>query len=303
MRLKEVESKLRNASNINGLLGLKTMNDGYKIDNLNGLKELIPHIENIPAYKNEIEEIKSSSIYRTTQDSLILNQEDALNLYNLSKHIAFSRSSLLLVFSNLLPPSEDNSISIKLPEPSDYESLIKTMSVFQKSMTPLVIHEDIGGCMKIKNWETGSFWIELVLGTPLAIAVISSLAWSAAVVSKKMTEGKLLEQQVRSLAIKNDSLEDILESQKKMTKTLTENEANSILTSHYKDHSPEHFERVRSTIKTFAQLIQDGAEINPSLVAPENVQNLFPDYKNIGLIESKIARLEKSPKDTSENEV
>ena len=50
-------------------------------------------------------------------------------------------------------------------------------------------------------------------------------------------------------------------------------------------------ERVKYTIKEFAEMIEKGAEIHPALQAPESVQNLFRDFKNVSKIESKIKQL------------
>ncbi|WP_238582276.1 hypothetical protein, partial [Cellvibrio sp. OA-2007] len=57
--------------------------------------------------------------------------------------------------------------------------------------------------------------------------------------------------------------------------------------------------RVESSIKTLAKLIQQGAEVHPSLMAPESVKNLFPDYKKIDSITSQIKRLEKLPSENN----
>jgi hypothetical protein len=41
-----------------------------------------------------------------------------------------------------------------------------------------------------------------------------------------------------------------------------------------------------------SELIQKGVEIQPSLHTPENVSNLFPNYKLLNLIESKTKQIE-----------
>lgn len=40
-----------------------------------------------------------------------------------------------------------------------------------------------------------------------------------------------------------------------------------------------------------AELIGKGTEIHPSLMAPENVANLFPEISKLPLIESRIKKL------------
>ena len=101
----------------------------------------------------------------------------------------------------------------------------------------------------------------------------------------------MLEQQVRGLKVKNDSLEDILKAQKAETKLMISAEAQHIDSEHFKEKAPENIERIKNSITTFADLIGRGAEIHPALVAPENVTNLFPDPTKLINIESKIKKL------------
>jgi hypothetical protein len=39
------------------------------------------------------------------------------------------------------------------------------------------------------------------------------------------------------------------------------------------------------------ELIEKGAEVHPALMAPENVKNLYPDFKKLGSVESKIKQI------------
>ena len=158
----------------------------------------------------------------------------------------------------------------------------------QKSISQVVINDTIGGFVRVNHWEYGSFWVELILGTQAAVALVASIAWSAAVISKKRTENKLFEQHVRSLQIKNESLEDILEGQKKLTEELINQEVTAIKTEHFGEKNEDSFERIKMAIKIFAKLIQNGAEIHPALNAPEKVQNLFPKFNQMYRILSFI---------------
>jgi hypothetical protein len=303
MRLKEIERVLSEINFEDTRLGFE--NDGQSfatLKNLNNIKSFLEILEQVQIYDDEVNSLRSSEIYQTTRDELQLKTSIAQKIYFESKYITDSSSSLVRVFKKLLPTSNLESISVKMPEPANFEALVKTMSVLQKSITQIIVHKDIEGHLKINNWEHGSFWVDLFLGTQAAVAVVSSIAWSAAVVSKKFNENKILEQAIRAMELKNESLEDVLESQKEMTQLLIENETSSVVNNHYSDSDPENFERVKSTIKTFAKLIQDGAEIHPSIMAPEEVKNLFPNFQNIDSIASKIKQLEKLPDDSEENE-
>ena len=293
MRLKEIESSL---SQINidefRLLVTKESFEYRDLNNINNFKLFLDTISTIDVYQEEIEFFRNSILYETTQNKINLKSKKALDIYHKAKYLSDSTNALKIVFHKLLPQSSDNSISIKLPEPADLEALNKTMNTVQKYISQLIVNDTINGTIKVNHWEFGSFWIELAVGTPGAVTLISSAVWAAAVISKKFNENKILEQQIRSMSIKNESLEDILESQKKLTSQLIDNEAQNVLDKHFEKDNFEQFERIKGTIKTFAKLIQDGAEIHPALMAPEKVQNLFPNYKKLDMVTSKIKQIE-----------
>ncbi|GAI89905.1 unnamed protein product [marine sediment metagenome] len=145
--------------------------------------------------------------------------------------------------------------------------------------------------MKIEKIEGGSIWIDVFVGSTVAINTIGCLAWSAAVIFKKIQEGKIIEQHVRSLKIKNDSLDDIKKAQKEELDVLVEAEAKSINDKFFKPENNEQIERIKNSIKLLSGQLQKGAEIHPPLEAPENVVNLFPKMPDILGIESKIKQL------------
>ncbi len=304
MRLKEIERILNEINIEDVLLSIENTNQASPtLKNINKFKEFLEVVEQISIYDNEINRLKKSELYQTSQDSIQTNSTSAYALYSTAKYLTDSSSSLVLVFKELLPTSSQESISVKLPEPSNFEDLVKTMSVLQKSISQVIVHKEIQGSIKINNWEFGSFWLDLFLGTQAAVAVVSTIAWSAAVVSKKFNENKILEMTIRAMKIKNESLEDILDNQKEMTRKLIESETNLVLQKHFTDEDPEHYKRVEFTIKTFAKLIQDGAEVHPSLLAQEDVKNLFPNYKKLDTITSQIKRLENLSEDNEEENV
>lgn len=294
MRLKEIENYLQQVDFKKVRLNIGELGYGERtLSNINAFKKFLNIMKKVDIYDDEINLLLESDLYTTTSDNLSTEDTKAIKIYNTAKYLVDSATSLNIVFKKLLPQSNEQSISIKLPKPSDFEALNKTMATVQKSISQIISNETIKGTTNINYWEFGSFWIELILGTQAAVGLIASSVWSAAVISKKFKENKLFEQQARSMEIKNESLEDILNTQKELTNQLLENEAQNVLDKHFNNNNDnEQLERLKLTIKTFATLIQNGAEIHPSIMAPEKVQNLFPNYKNIDMLTTQIKQVE-----------
>lgn len=297
MRLREVKFILESIDIKNSFLSFQSAapRSGYNAKNIINFKKFINVSEILPFFQSEIKLLKKSNLYSTTQDALHLSEDETNSIRLYSSYIVNAAEALCRVLSSIIPESRDNSIYIKLPCPKDFLSLISFQVDFEKSINQVITNDKINGNLKINSWESGSFWIELALGSQAAVALIAGIAWSAAVISKKIKEGKILEQQVLSLEIKNESLQDILEKQKMVTDLLIQQEVRHLQVSHFdSDEDNEQFERLKMATKTFAELIQRGAEVHPALNAPEQAQNLFPNYKNIETLASQIKLLESS---------
>jgi hypothetical protein len=114
-----------------------------------------------------------------------------------------------------------------------------------------------------------------------------------AVVFKKMQEGKIFSEHVRGLKIKNESIEEIQKAQKKVLDVMVEGEAKRLEAEFYgeSESDPERTQRIKMAVVTLAELIEKGTEIHPALNAPEKADNVFPDFKNLFALQSKVKQI------------
>lgn len=262
----------------------------YELKGLNNIREFIRIIDSLKLFTKVIDELKQSVLFTTASDSMRAQPGEAQKIeknLSLLKELVLNFLDILL---KTVPEENIDSINIKLPEVKDFDDLSKISRDIHIGLSQVILNDEIKGQTKIVSVENGSIWLNVIVGTT-AVSVVASLAWSAAVIYKKVQEGKLLEQQIRGLKVKNESLEDILKAQKAETALMIQAEAEYINSQHFKENNPENIERIKNSISTFADLIGKGAEIQPALIAPETVANLFPDSTNVLNIESKIKKL------------
>lgn len=130
---------------------------------------------------------------------------------------------------------------------------------------------------------------------------MGKVVWAAAVIRKKSLEGDLLAEKVRSLKINNEALEQVKNAQKEAIDLALNAEALAIYDAYFKgDDNKEQIERVKYSIKTFADLLDRGAQIQPALMAPEEAKNLFPNYGALDTVISQIRQLENKSTEPSE---
>lgn len=262
-----------------------------RFSNLNSFRSAINKLEITDTLPKEIDNVYSSAIYKTNKDYIILNGGEAINLKTQLDNLIVIVRSLYNSFKKIGGKLSMNSISIKLPKITDFEDLSKFSSDFHKVLTQAIVNDKIKGQVRIDSVENGSIWLDVFLGTSTAVTLIGSLTWSAAVVFKKMQEGRIVEQHVKSLQIKNDSIKEIQLKQKESLNLMMQAEAKALFSENFEGSDNEQIERLKLSIKMLSELIEKGAEVHPALNQPENVTNLFPDMRKLNLIESRIKKL------------
>lgn len=262
----------------------------YNISNLKVIRETLNHIESLGLFQDVVRELQNSVIFTTKNDSIRVQQIESAAIDN---HLSLLKSlaeNFLKVLMSTVPEETTDSINIKLPPVNDFDELSKVSRELHLAITQVIYNDEINGQTRIASVENGSIWLNVIVGTT-AVTLIGSLVWSAAVIYKKIQEGKLLEQQIRGLKVKNTSLEDILAAQKAETKLIIQAEAEYLNSEFFQNDPAGNIEKLKNSVTIFADLIAKGAEIHPALVAPENVSNLFPDPTKLIGLESKIKKL------------
>ncbi len=262
-----------------------------RISGINTTRNGLLLLQDNDILKDNVEALLSNSIFSQTNDEVVISKNDGISILGSLSLFKLRLESILALLNRTIKPQPPESINIKLPpNVKDFNDLANVSNLLHTAITQVIYLPEISGEEKILSVENGSIWFNVFVGAG-AVTVITGLVWSAAVVYKKVLEARLMEEQLRSLKIKNSTSEDIQKALKEELDMVIQAEANFVASENFKENEPENIERIKNSIKIFSELIQKGAEIHPAIVAPEEVKNLFPNYKNILGLESKIKKL------------
>ncbi len=261
-----------------------------KFSGLSRTRIAINNLASLNLFESTVAALKATVIFTTGNDSLQIQTGEGNLITNNLNLLKILTENFLNVLLRTLPQEDPNSVNIKLPPVPDFDELSKVSREIHLALTQPILNDEINGETKIVSVENGSIWFNVLVGVS-ALPVVAALAWSAAVVYKKIQEGHLMAHYVKNLKIKNDALEEMQKAQKAEIDLVIKAEAEFIDSSYFKNAAPENIERLKKSITTFAELIGKGAEIHPAIASPENVSNLFPDLKNLIGLESKIKKI------------
>jgi len=259
------------------------------ITNFMSIKKAIETLKSTGLLRNLIDDIAEMYFWDAYSDTLTMDAS-AHQLFE-TKINRLKSTIILLIenFNHLISEESEFVISIKIPNPKTFGDLTEISKSLDIIFGQTLYHPDINGSTEIKNFDMGSFWIDiLVNGGAQVMHFISALAWGGAVIYKKIMEGRLIAEQVRELKISNDAKEETFKGIKELQKTTASNEATHIATEHLTNYDNEDIRRIEHAINEIAKLYTKGAEIHPSLEAPQEITEEFPKMDEISTLNSKI---------------
>ena len=171
------------------------------------------------------------------------------------------------------------------------DSLSKISNELKKAIELPINDSGIeNGKTEIISAERGSIWLNISLGTVAAVKLVASITWAATYIRKKKAEAKIFEEHAKTLELKNEALSSIVDAQKEQLSNILQAEAIAIISEQYNHNDPETLKRLELSINTTANLIDRGVKILPT-TENESIKELFPDYKNLNLIQSAIKQI------------
>lgn len=294
-----LQQKIRSAQNLMNSLIYKYDKKTEKVIHfdITHIPKVYNILKDVDIFKSEMRDvervIRKNQLIDSTGIYAELSDQPKINANIIIKKLSEKINIIEEFLSNTLTTKKiENTIQIKIPNNvSDFEDLSNISDKLQLILSQTILHDNIGGKIEIKNVKNGSIWFDVALGTAKAIVLIGSMAWAAAVIYKKILEGRIMHEQLRLMAVKTETIKDIKNAQKTSLGQLIALETKHIIDENYTTADPEQIERVKNSIRLLADIMEKGTEIHPAINTPENVANLFPNPSNILSVASRVKEL------------
>lgn len=237
--------------------------------------------------------------YRSQNDKQVV-EVSTFNTFNTQlQHIKLKCQATSAAIEEALPEQEELSISVKLPKYNDLSELASFFHDLNKVLNQTLVNDYLKGNVKLNSFDSGSYWVEIAIGSMVGLKFVAHLVKSAAVIRKELLQGDILKQQLTQLKRFNEGIdtEAIEQAHKQQIKEIVKAEvANLINNNDNIDKTDNEFaSRLGHSLEILGELIKKGTEIHHSLNAPEEITKLFPNYEELNLIESEIMKIGPGP--------
>lgn len=299
MRLREVQSIL--TKNLGSLAFNSQILSNYsppqfQVTEVLKANRALNEIYETGLFRDVIDNLRVTSFFNNPNDEITINAQENANISNLINQIKLTGNTFLSALNSTLHSDNitEEYICIKITKINRLDDITEVCEKLKKVVDLPLAEYSEGGEARIVNFDSGSFWIDILLPTSASVILISSIAWAGAVIFKKYQEAFAFKEYASGLELQKEYLEALTAAAKTKIDLDIEAEAKLIQNEFYKSNDNDQLGRLKLSIKEYSELIQKGVQIHPSLVAPEKVENLFPNYSNLGLIESKMKYLPES---------
>lgn len=302
MRLIELKRKIDFADE-NFDLKFSSSNGSYFIENVLKCKDAISALidsQILPSgYEKEdvfIDVVQSSFTNRIIVDNPTYNFFVAI-----SHRIKYMLGCLHGWMTKYIDSEEtDTTINIKLPNITNLNDLASTSLMLKKSLSQVVA--DIGGEVKVKQLDHGSYWVIIDVTTVNAVALIGSLVWGAVKIVKLVIETNVTYQQYVNYKLKNEALLAVKEKNNEIIKSEISKEAEKINQEYFENNDPERRGRISVSIDELCKLIQAGGEVHPASYIEKGNKGEYPDYTKLLFTQKKISEIDHKKESNDVNE-
>lgn len=310
MRLRETRDLLKKYGYLIEYSEEKLSNGDYHVYGLQRAINAIDNLAVLGIFDGDIKRLKFfETIYlsRNSEDKMRLSQD---NHHAIKRIIDTAREKVdgyQKLISNSIPEREENVVSIKLPQYNDLNDLSKFFKELDNAMHTGLATQNFQDEYKLQNFDTGSLWIDIIMGSSAVVGFLGELITTAMNVKEKSYQVQitqnLLEQQLELQQSNKEQLEFV--------RGLFNDQMNTIVNAELqllkgnKDIDTEGLNQMRTSVRLFADLINKGTHFYSPLNAPEEVKKAFPTQPKTealnepkNLLEQKLSYLEDNQSDT-----
>lgn len=302
MRLRDLKHKIEENIQYLSVKGVNT-NNAIRVSEYQDAVDAMVELSNLNFVAEEILEInnkcKEIMFARTPfvdVDGSIYN--DFSLLLNLVK---VKCESALAAINEALPEQNEFSISVKLPPIKNLSELTDYIHTLDIALSGAIIRDDLKGKVELQNLDTGTNWVEIILGTSMAFGFVGKIIWAALGISKKMHENEFVKQTVRFTKINADAMQAVEEGLAATIKDLCQHHANELINQGDTLVSDgEYSNRLSASIEMLSGIMFKGAEIYQSTISQTQYKDVFPSVTEFKLLNSAVKLL--TGTSTEENE-
>lgn len=254
------------------------------VTNTKTLAQAIQNIATIGFLKHEIESFIALGSSINPISDYQMGKNDAITFTALIEQIKLKTEAVKFSIELSLPEQSENSITIGLPDYTQFKSVEDATTQLNKSLTIICGIENYRSDIQIQNFDSGSLWLEIVVATPAVVGFIgfviktafSVVSYYRTLQSQKLSL-KSMDIEVSEKENLYKGLDDLFQYQVRQTIENAVNNGN-------KQIDPEDLSKLTKAVELLIPLLEQGATFAPANTQNPEIKAEFPTKEIMKLL-------------------
>jgi hypothetical protein len=266
MRLRLIQKVLEAIANDLQVSATSAGSNLYRISGIQSVLCAARKIEETGVLKTEVQQFLSLEISSTYLDSLVVDQS-VYQSFSSSVSILRERSTCLsLALQDLIQDDSQEMVSFKLPDSIQFDELITLTDDLKKILEQSFVNSDIGGKIDFKGFDRGSAWMEIGLGSLLAVQILGGMTKFIQDLLDFQQKHRAKEIMIQDLDLQVEARQNFSEALEKELDSFTSQGIQSLLRqAGIPENDNEINKRFEYSIGKLSQWMERGLEVHPSL--------------------------------------
>lgn len=277
MRLRETRDLLKKYSHLIQYSATKLNNGDYDVKGLQKAINAIDSLTPLGFLDPDIERLKKFDVvYRSksNDDRMRLSSDTQLTINRIITTAREKVEGYQKLITNSIPEHEENVVSVKLPQYRDLEDLSKFFKTLDTAMQSGLKNDQIKGEYHLQNFDTGTLWIDIAVGSIATVNFFGRLISTAMNVKEKSYHVQIAQKELEAAEIQVETLDIAKSALEKKLDAIVDHEISAL--NGEVDINHEVLGEMKLSVKLLSKLINEGTEFHRPLNAPEEV-NTFPE--------------------------
>ncbi|MBU8612122.1 MULTISPECIES: hypothetical protein [Bacillus] len=284
MRLRDMKYML---DKYNSQIAIKVSNSGHK-KMITGLQKSLNAINELSCLgflDDDIKRFESlGNIYhlRSPEDKVEVESIISTQIVSYINIVKEKLNGFITLIDKSVSKQDKNTVSVKLPNFNTLDELEKFTKKLNKAFQSGITNKEIDGQFNLQGFDTGSMWMEILVSSSAALLILGKIidaAQKIAINSQQYLNAKALYErtvlQNEQVKKQTEASDAFLEGLQKSINAITDAEIKNVIEG--SDYSAEAIGEIKKSAELFAGLINEGAQFHPSLDAPTEAVEAFPE--------------------------
>ncbi len=262
--------------------------NNYRLEGLQSALAAVRQLRDTGVLQKEIQRVLSvTQVVAAGQDTLLFDSQTAHDFNSALGDLRGRAGLLKEVLSDFLGDEREDLVAFGLPADLNLGGIANTMKHLEKLLEQAFVNSTVGGEVRFLDFDRGSPWLEVGLGSTLAVNLLGMMM-------RLIHEHRARKQEHQAKQLMIQDLKISAEAREEMARAL-ENELNSqmdeglsgllgkIKEDKDEEPEPEQRERFKFAIQELIALSERGLQVHPALLTPRETQLLFPDAAKTSL--------------------